>query len=361
MDFYILLGLDAQATTADIKRAYRRLARRYHPGINPGDQAAQDLFQRISEAYETLVDPELRQKYDAGGTPAAGAGQERSFEFAGFDFSVTAQGSRAATFSELFAEVFHPGPESGGKPEAGADIQASLTVPFVESLQGVQRQVVVTRQELCAVCLGRGHVRTPEGRCSACQGAGKVRWARGHMVFSKTCVSCGGTGQRRQVRCEVCAAHGRVVRSEAVLVDVPAGIAEGVRLRVPEKGHAGRNGGRTGDLYVTVHVASHPLYRREGEDLHIRIPLAVHEAVLGTRIEVPSPDGPVKLRVPPGTQAGQRFRVRGRGVPTAAGTRGDLVVEATLVLPQVVDERSKELIREFGRLNSEDVRRDLSV
>jgi molecular chaperone DnaJ len=361
MEFYILLGLGSEATTADIKRAYRRLARRYHPGINPGDAAAEALFRRISEAYETLIDPERRQRYDADGTPAAAEAEGRPFEFAGFDFSAAAHGPRAATFTELFAEVLHPVPEESGRQEAGADIQASLTVPFVDAVRGARRQVVVTRQEVCAACNGRGNVRTVETQCGVCQATGRIRWARGHMVFSKTCTTCGGTGQRRQQRCEICGAQGRVVRSEAAIVDVPAGIVDGVRLRVAERGHAGRNGGRTGDLYVTIHVEPHKLYRREGEDLHVRIPLAVHEAVLGARVDVPSLDGPVKLRIPPGTQAGQRFRLRGRGVPTVAGTRGDLVVEATLVLPAVVDERSKELMREFGRLNSGDVRRDLSV
>jgi molecular chaperone DnaJ len=361
MDFYVLLGLDSEATTADIKRAYRRLARRYHPGINPGDRAAEALFQRISEAYETLVDPARRQQYDQTGTPIVErSGGELAFEFAGFDFSSAAHGPQAATFSELFAEVLHPSLHARVKPETGADIHASLSVPFLESLRGARRQVVVTRQVVCAACLGRGHVRTAEGRCGACQATGKVRWARGHMVFSKTCTSCGGSGQIREQRCEVCAAHGRVVRTEAVAVDVPPGVADGVRLRVPEQGHAGRHGGRPGDVYATVHVEPHPLYRRDGDDLRIRIPLAVHEAVLGTRIDVPSIDGPVRLRVPPGTQAGQQFRLRGRGVATAAGTRGDLIVEAMLVLPAIVDERSKELMREFGRLNGEDVRRGLN-
>ena len=361
MDFYLLLGLGSEATTAEIKRAYRRLARRYHPGINPGDQTAEALFRRISEAYETLVDPTRRQQYDADGAPAATASADRPFEFAGFDFSAAAHGPRAATFTELFAEVLHPVPGANGREEAGADIQASLAVPFVDAMRGSRRQVVVTRQEVCAACNGRGSVRTVESQCAACQATGRIRWARGHMVFSKTCATCGGTGQRHQQRCDICAAQGRVVRSEAAIVDVPPGSVEGLRLRIPEKGHAGRNGGRTGDLYVTIHVEPHKLYRREGEDLHLRIPLAVHEAVLGTRIDVPSLDGPVKLRIPPGAQAGQHFRLRGRGVPTAAGTRGDLIVEVTLVLPAVVDERSKELMREFGRLNSDDVRRDLSV
>jgi molecular chaperone DnaJ len=361
MDFYLLLGLGAEATTADIKRAYRRLARRYHPGINPGDREAAALFQRISEAYETLVDPQTRQQYDSGGGHAGSAASEdRAFEFAGFDFSVAAQGAQAATFNELFADVLHPPAQSQGS-EHGSDIHAALTVSFVEAVQGTRRQVVVTRQESCMPCQGQGHVRTPEGRCGHCQGAGKIRWARGHMVFSKACTPCAGTGRLTRQRCVVCGGQGRVVRTEAVRVEVPPGTDDGTRLRIAERGHAGRNGGRTGDLDVTVHVEPHRVFWREGDDLHLQVPLAVHEAVLGTRIEVPSLDGPVRLRIPPGTQAGQRFRVSGRGVPTAAGSRGDLVLEAMLVLPQLVDERSKELMREFGRLNNEDVRRGLIV
>jgi molecular chaperone DnaJ len=361
MDFYVLLGLDSEATTADIKRAYRRLARRYHPGINPGDRAAEAVFHRISQAYETLVDPQRREQYDADGDPAAEASDDRTFEFAGFDFSVAAQGAQAATFSELFADVLHPAGDAGARAEPGADLHASLTVPFLEAVHGARRQVVVTRQDVCSACAGRGHIRTQEGRCAACHATGRTRWARGHMVFSKACAVCGGSGQLRQQRCGICNAQGRVVRAEPIPVDVPPGTVDGVRLRVPEKGHAGRNGGPTGDLYVTMHVEPHRLYRREGEHLHLQVPLAIHEAVLGARIDVPSLEGPVKLRIPPGTQAGQRFRVRGRGVPMATGTRGDLIVEAVLVLPPLVDERSKELMREFGRLNQDDVRRDLTV
>jgi molecular chaperone DnaJ len=363
MDFYLLLGLDPQATTSDIKRAYRRLARRYHPGINPGDRAAEAMYQRIAEAYETLVDPERRRLYDAGGTrPASGAGSPAaSVEFTGFDFTVTAQGAQASTFTELFAEVLHPAPGvEDGKPEVGADIHAALTVSFLDAVRGAQRQVVVTRQDVCGACRGSGHVRTAEGRCVHCHGTGRVRWARGHMVFAKACAPCHGTGRQRHQRCSVCGGHARIVRSEGVPVDVPAGVLDGARLRVPEKGHAGRNGGRTGDLYVSVNVQAHPLFRREGDDLHLQLPIAVHEAVLGARVDVPTLDGPVRLRIPPGTQAGQRFRLSGRGVRTPH-VEGDLIVEAKLVLPPIVDERSKELMREFGRLNHADVRRDLQA
>ena len=362
MDLYAVLGLEQGASAADIKRAYRRLARRYHPGINPGDRAAEAMFQRINEAYQVLVDPARREQYDATGRAPATGGGVRSFEFAGFDFSVSAHGAQAATFSELFAEVLHPvWPGDRGKPEAGADLHATLTVPFLDAVRGVQHQVVVTRQQLCAACGGSGHVKTAEARCAQCHATGHVRWARGHMVFSKACAACSGTGRLRQQRCAVCAAQGRIVRSDAVPVFVPPGTADGARLRIPECGHAGRHGGRTGDLYVTVHVAPHPLFRRDGDDLVVAVPIAVHEAVLGARIEVPSLDGPVKLRVPQGTQGGQRFRLSQRGFPTVTGERGDLIVETRLVLPEVIDERSKELMREFGRINGGDVRKELQL
>jgi molecular chaperone DnaJ len=361
MDLYSVLGLEPGASVAEIKRAYRRLARRYHPGINPGDRAAEALFRRVSEAYETLVDPVRRREYDATGGHVPPAGTTESFEFAGFDFSVSAHGAQAATFTELFADVLHP-LRSGdaGKLEPGADLHATLAVSFLDAMRGVQRQVVVTRQDVCTPCHGTGLVSTPEGRCGQCHGTGKIRWVRGHMVFSKPCDSCQGTGRQRRQHCGVCGGQGRVVRSDAVPVMVPPGTADGTRLRVMDQGYVGRHGGRTGDLYVTVHVAPHPLFRRVGDDLHIHVPVAVHEAVLGARIEVPSLDGDIRLRIPPGTQAGQQFRLEGRGVPTHSGGRGDLVVQVHVVLPTTVDERSKQLIREFGERNQEDVRRGLT-
>jgi molecular chaperone DnaJ len=350
MDLYALLGLSPGATPSDIKRAYRRLARRYHPDINPGDRAAETVYRRISEAYETLVDPDRRQTYDSAvGSPA----QEpaATFEFTGFDFSAGAHGPQAATFTELFAEVLHPPPTAGkGRAERGADMHAAVTVTFEDAMRGVEREVIATRQDICAVCGGAGAVRTNEGRCTSCHGSGKVRWARGHMVFTKSCVACDGSGRQRSQRCAVCLGTGRHVRTESVPVAIPPGVVEGMRLRVAERGHVGRNGGRHGDLYVTVHVLPHPVFRRQGDDLCVVLPIGVHEAVLGARLDVPSLEGPVRLRIPPGTQAAQRFRLRGRGVPSAGGRRGDLLVEVRIVLPQLVDERGKELMREFGKL-----------
>jgi molecular chaperone DnaJ len=361
MDYYSILGLESDASSLDIKRAYRRLSRRYHPGINPGDRAAEAMFRRISEAYETLADPDRRRRYDAGGH-AAPAHEGTSFEFTGFDFTVTAQGAQAATFSELFAEALHPSaPADVARAEVGADVHAAVTIAFADAVRGIERQLVLTRQVACPACEGAGHIRTPEGRCTHCHAAGKVHWARGHMVFTKPCAACGGTGRQRFQRCAVCTGHGRAVRSDAVAVQIPGGVVDGTRLRIPEKGHGGRHGGRTGDLYVEVHVQPHPVLRRDGDDLIMVAPVAVHEAALGARIDLPTLEGDVKLRVPPGTQAGQRLRLSGRGVPTRNGQRGDLVVEIRLVLPPNVDERSKDLLREFGRINDVDVRQELKA
>ena len=350
MDLYSLLGLSSAASAAEIKRAYRRLSRRYHPDINPGDKASEMLYQRISQAFETLMDPERRRSYDSSG----GTTQERSetiFEFSGFDFSAAAHGNQAVTFTELFAEVLHPTTSGDtGSPQPGADIHATLALPFEDAMHGAERQVVVTRQDVCGGCAGAGIVRTPEGKCAPCQGTGNVRWARGHMVFTKSCAACQGTGRLRTARCGICAGQGLHVRSEGVAVHVPAGVHDGTRLRVPDSGHAGRRGARNGDLYVTIHVLPHAIFRRQGDDLCVVAEIGVHGAVLGTRVDVPSLEGPVKLRIPPGTQAGQRFRLRDRGVVSAAGGRGDLLVEVRIVLPHVVDERGKELMREFGKL-----------
>lgn len=357
MNFYVLLGVTPDASAADIKRAYKRLARRYHPGINPGDRSAEEMFQRVSEAYETLIDPTRRQQYDTGGASGVAGPEGQSFMFREFDFSVARQGAQASTFTELFADVLHPIRPANGKPEPGSDLHVALTVPFEDALRGVERQVVVTRQVPCGPCNGSGQVAAAEGTCSACRGAGQVRWARGHMVFSKTCGACGGAGRQIWRRCLVCSGQGRVVRSEAVGVSVPAGSVDGSRLRVSGWGHAGFRGGAPGDLYVAVHVQPHPIFQRFGDDLVCELPVAVHEAALGARIDVPALDGMAKLRVPAGTQTGHRLRLAGQGLPTASGRRGDLLFDVRIVLPEQLDERSRELMREFGERNGGDVRR----
>jgi molecular chaperone DnaJ len=349
------------ATPGEIKRAYKRLARKYHPDINPGDRMAAAHFRQIAEAYETLSDPERRRSYDTTGaiSPAAGAA---TFGFEGFDFSVSVHGADAPTFGDLFADVFRhrAARHQDAAAERGADLHQTITLSFEAAMRGGEWTVTITRQERCRTCRGAGRLPVVETRCAACHGSGVVKSARGHMVFSKPCAHCGGTGSLRQSRCPTCGGNQVETRTEPLVIQVPAGLADGARIRVTGKGHAGRNGAETGDLYITVHVQPHPLFRRDGDDLHLTVPIAVHEAALGAKIEVPSVDGPARLRVPPGTQSGQRFRLRERGVPSPRdGRRGDLVVEVKLVLPRLLDERSKELLREFGRINGEDVRQEL--
>jgi molecular chaperone DnaJ len=359
MDFYFVLGIERGATLNDIKRAYKRLARRFHPDINPGDRLAAQQFRQIAEAYETLSDPDRRRRYDTTGA-AQRADPEPAYGFEGFDFSVSVSGSEAPTFGDLFADVFQQRVRPAGEPERGVDLHDAIELSFQEALTGGQRAVTVTRQEHCRVCRGLGHLNAAESRCAHCHGTGVVKSARGHMVFSKPCPSCGGAGRLRQSHCPACGGQQVEMRSETLTINIPAGLADGARIRVPGKGHAGRNGGENGDLFITVRVQPHPIFRREGDDVHIAVPIAVHEAALGAKVDVPAPDGHARLRVPPGTQSGQRFRIRERGVTSPhTGRRGDLVVEVRLMLPKLLDERSKELLREFGRINSGDIREAL--
>jgi molecular chaperone DnaJ len=358
MDFYIVLGVDRAATLNDIKRAYKRLARKCHPDINPGDRLAAQQFQQIAEAYETLSDPDRRRRYDTGG--GAGTSAEPStFGFEGFDFSISVSGASASTFGDLFADMFQPRDQQAGLgPQRGADLHQMLAVGFEAAMRGGDRQVSVTRQEPCRMCHGAGMLKTAEKSCPHCHGTGIVKSARGHMVFSKPCAHCGGVGTQAETRCPSCGGHQLETRTELLTLHVPPGLADGARIRVPGKGHAGRNGGEPGDLYVTLRVEPHPVFRRDGDDLHVVVPIAIHEAALGAKVDVPALEGTARLRVPPGTQSGQRFRLRERGAPSVRdGRRGDLVIEVRLVLPKLLDERSKELLREFGRINSEDVRR----
>ena len=358
MDFYLVLGVDREASLAEIKRAYKRLARKYHPDINPGDRLAEEHFRQIAAAYETLIDPDRRHRYDSGGTEVTNL-DTTAFGFEGFDFSVRVSGDSAPTFGDLFAEVFQR--NAPPRPERGADLHLSLRLSFEDSLRGGARQVTVARLVHCRQCLGTGYVQAAERRCAPCQGSGVVKSTRNHMVFSKACTACGGTGTQAHTRCTAC--HGRQLEmlSEALTVTLPPGLQDGARVRLPGKGHAGPNGGDAGDVYIAVQVDADSRFVREGDDLHLTVPIAVHEAALGAKIELQSFDGIVRLRVPPGTQTGQRFRFTERGAPSPRdGRHGDLVIEVRLVLPPQLDERSKELLREFGRLNSADVRRELA-
>jgi molecular chaperone DnaJ len=352
-DFYIVLGLDREATLGDIKRAYKRLARRFHPGINPGDRTAAAEFRRIAEAYETLSDPDRRHRYDTTG-PLREAERAPAVGFEGFDFSVSVSGAEAPTFGDLFADVLRArvADVSEGEPIRGADLHLTLSISFEQAIRGGEHRISVARQEHCSLCRGAGRLPIAESECPQCQGAGSLKSTRGHMIFTRACMQCRGTGRQLFAACPRCGGYQMETRADVLTIALAPGLDDGARVRVARKGHAGRYGGEPGDLFITLHVEPHPEFRREGDDLHLVVPIAIHDAALGTRLDVPTLDGTTRLRVPPGTQSGQRFRLRERGVMSPRdGRRGDLVVEVRLMLPKVLDERSKELLREFGRIN----------
>lgn len=363
MDLYEILGVSSAASADEIERAYRRLARRHHPGLNPGDRQAEERYKQIDQAYRILADREQRLAYDRGPAAAHPAQVDSltTVSFAGFDFSAAAEGTSAGTFSELFADMFQHAAERATSADRGLEIHTSLRLAFEDAVRGGEFPLSIVRQECCAPCGGQGWTSAEPNRCADCDGQGTLRWARGHMVFTKSCERCAGRGFLNRQRCRGCGGAGVQTRGEVVTVRVPPGIEPGARLVVSGRGHAVR-GAAPGDLYVTIDVADHRVFQRSGRDLRVIVPIAVHEAAFGARVEVPTLDGRVKLRVPPGASAGQQFRVRGHGVPAPSGNpedAGDLLVELQLVLAPVRDERSRELLREFARLNDVDVRKHL--
>lgn len=363
MDLYGALDLDATATAADIERAYLRLARRYHPRINPGDRLAEERFRQVSQAYEVLGNADRRREYDRSRTIERPTTVSATIAFEGFDFSSIAQGHEAATFSEMFSDVFQDAARRATSPEQGTALELTMSLSFEDAMRGGQFPISVVRQERCPGCAGTGRVAIAPVSCPVCRGAGATRWARGHMVFTKPCEPCGSTGRLTSQSCRMCAGMGLQARSEVVTLVIPPGIDDGARLAVPGRGHAGARGGPMGDLYVSVEVSPHPVFTRDGRDLRMLLPVAVHEAALGAKVDVPTLNGPVKVKIPPGTGSGTRLRVAGHGVPSAHSAdpalAGDLIAEVQIVLPPVRDERSKALLREFGALNPGDVRAHL--
>jgi molecular chaperone DnaJ len=378
-DFYEALGVSRTATEDEIRKTYRKLARKHHPDLNPGDKASEERFKKVQEAYDVLSDPKKRQIYDQHGfysdnIPSGGPGgsggagpQDPNMGFGGFDFSDYMQQGGGASqaggsggFRDIFSQFFagRRG-ETGGGPEKGADLEYGLNIDFWESIRGTQVRLNVSRQEICETCGGSGSSGGASTVCPECDGTGNVTQMAGAMKFSLTCPRCDGKGRLRNV-CPTCGGDGRISKSETVEVRIPPGAQSGSRLRVAGKGNAGRAGGPAGDLYITVRVEPHPFFQREGDDIHIQVPVTVSEAGLGAKIEVPTIDGRALLKVPQGTQNGQRFRLREKGVSNSRkDKRGDEIVEVVIQAPKVNDERTKELLRELAQVNTEDPRQEI--
>ncbi len=364
-DYYAILGVPRNAKEAEIKKAYRRLARKNHPDVNPGDKSAEERFKRMQEAYDVLNDPKKRAVYDQYGFYSENfkeqppGGQGRGFQgfpnFSGMDFNESGQSSFRDVFSELFGGGFGHGRTSD--PAKGLDLEHHLNISFYESIKGLSTRMTLKRTNACSSCDGSGLDRSSEQQtCPRCQGSGQEGKSHGFMRFSSPCRTCAGAG-RIGGKCKACNGSRTAQVQETITVRIPPGAANGFRMRVPGKGNAGKAGGPPGDLFLILSVRAHEFFKREGNDIVCTVPITVTEAALGTKIEVPSIDGKTLLRIPPGTQSGQKFRLRGKGAPSLKGDiPGNQIVEVRVVVPKVADERSKEILRELARLNPENPR-----
>lgn len=399
-DYYEILGVKKSASAEDIRKAFRKLARKYHPDVNPGDKGAEEKFKAISEANDVLSDPKKRKIYDqvgfysdnidpataeayaragtSGGTgfqggfggaqPGAQGGVH--FDFGGFDFSdfINNAGAGQRTshgtggFRDIFSGIFGGGrgpaaAEEG--PESGTDLEYHVSVPFWTAIRGGVIRLNITRQDACATCRGQGALESP-GKCPECNGTGQITQTGGRMKFNVQCPRCHGTGKNLTM-CPTCHGEGTVSKSEPLEVRIKGGTRDGQRIRLPGKGNAGPHGGTPGDLYVIIRAEGHPVFHRDGDDISLTVPVSATEAALGAKIEVPTIDGRALLKIPPGTQSGQKLRLREKGVPSATreGSRGDEIVEIAVKVPMPRDERTKELLRELAKLNPEDPRADL--
>ena len=389
-DYYGTLGVKKNASAEDIRKAFRKLARKYHPDVNPGDKKAEEKFKEISEANDVLSDPKKRKIYDqlgyysdnidpaaaeayargggfgAGGFGASPGGRGRStaqdipFDFGGFDFS---EGGGGGNFSDIFSGIF--GGRSGGftarqeGPEPGSDLEYQVTVPFWQAIRGGVLRLNITRNDTCTNCGGKGYIESP-AKCPQCGGKGQVTQSSGRMKFNVPCPRCGGSGHDRSP-CNVCGGNGVLQRSEPIEVRIKPGTRDGQRIRLAGKGNAGVNGGPPGDLYIIIRTEPHPVFRREGDDIYVTVPVTAAEAALGAKIDVPTIDGRAQVKVPPGTQSGQKLRLREKGVPSASqeGRRGDQIVETKIVVPEARDLKARELWQELAKLAPEDPRQEL--
>ncbi len=370
-DYYELLGVERKASAKDIRTAFRKLARKYHPDLNPGDKAAEEKFKQLQEAYDVLSDTKKRQMYDQygfysdnvptgdyGPGPEAG-GENVNFDFGGFDFG--GQQTGGSSFRDLFGQFFGGrGSRVVTEPEhePGGDLEYQIEIDFWDAVRGSVKKLQITRLDTCETCHGTGAVGTPQ-TCPTCNGTGSIQQTAGKMRFNVPCNRCGGTG-KLHTPCRVCGGEGRVRKTETIDVRIPPGVGNGGRVRVPGKGNAGTMGAPPGDLYLRVMVRPHEFFERRGNDLYTRVPVTVPEASVGAKIEVPTIDGRSLVRIPPGTNSGRTLRLKEKGVPHGkAGARGDQYVEIQIIVPEPTDERVRTLMKELEEIAPADPRKDL--
>lgn len=357
-DCYEALGISKSATDADIKKAYRKLAKKYHPDVNPDNKEAEATFKQITEAYEILSDPDKRAAYDRYGHAAfeQGGGAGSGFGgfnsgFGGFDGDID--------LGDILNGMFGGGFGGGGRrrprgPQPGADIRQTVQISFEEAAFGCDKEISINTSETCSTCHGsKAKPGTETTTCSKCHGTGRIviqqRTIMGMMQTEQTCDICHGEGKVIKEPCPTCHGHGKLRTVKKVTVSIPAGIDHGQTLRVSGKGEAGDVGAPAGDLLVTVSVTTHPVFERRGYDVYMRMPVSFGQAALGAELSIPTLDGNVKFSIQPGTQTSTTFRLQGKGIPNLRNNkhRGDQYVEVYVVVPKNLSEKQKEILREF--------------
>ncbi len=370
VDFYEVLGVDRNASPKEIRKAYRKLARQYHPDVNPGDDAAAQKYKEISQAYEVLSDAEKRQKYDQFGhayQQAQASGQWGGGDFRTFVFQQGGAGSFEEIFGDIFGDMFGGGGvRTAGRqrtrvaqqPQRGQDIRHALPVTFAEAIKGGQKSLTISIADRCPVCDGLG------GKAETCPACGGTGTARGGGMFGMptACPQCQGSGEIITERCSKCRGSGEVIRTRHIDVTIPPGVKTGSKLRLAGEGGRGFRGGPDGDLILELEVQDHDFFQRDGDDISIRVPITFIEAVQGSKITVPTINGQVSLKIPPGTKSGQRFRLKGQGAPRPkTGEQGDQYVEVYITTPSRLSRQQRQLIDQLAETWTENPRTDLPM
>ncbi|HEY6188006.1 MAG TPA: molecular chaperone DnaJ [Pyrinomonadaceae bacterium] len=353
-DYYEVLGVSRTATDQEIKSAYRRLAVRYHPDKNPGDNEAEDKFKEAAEAYSVLSDADQRRRYDRLGHAGVSSGAGAGWGAPGFTNLEDILGDLFG-----FGDVFGGG-RSGARRTAGqrgADLRYDLEISLEEAAAGMTAQLRLPRLEACEKCKGSGAAEgTQPETCQTCNGVGQVRYQQGFFSVARTCATCRGTGRVIKTPCDACQGAGRVEREKTMEVKIPAGVETGSRLRIAGEGEAGTGGGQTGDLYVIIHVSEHDLFERQGSNLYSSVPVTFAQAALGAEITVKTLDGEQQVKIPAGTQTGTVFRLKGHGVPVLGGRgRGDLFVSVTVITPTTLTREQRNLLEQLAKIESSDL------